>query len=355
MSSFHAHCALLFRLPSRAASGSSASRQPATIGQARSRPVGPAPAPMARALLAAAIALVVADPVAAHGFAGKRFFPATLVTDDPFVADELSLPTISYSRQSATEDAPGVHETDFSVDMSKRITENFGVAFGATYKQLRPDGGESQRGFDNIALGMKYKFYENDERETLLSAGVDWDVGGSGSKHVGAESFSTVTPTLFFGKGFGDLPAEMQYLRPLAVTGLLGVGIPSRASTSTVSDSGDVNVERNPHTLQWGFALEYSIPYLQSFVQDVGLREPFNRMIPVVEFAMSTALDRGASGTTGTVNPGIIWAGQYAQVAVEASIPANSRSGSHVGWIAQVHFYLDDLFPATLGRPILGK
>ena len=28
--------------------------------------------------------------VSAHGFAGKRFFPATLATDDPFVADELS-------------------------------------------------------------------------------------------------------------------------------------------------------------------------------------------------------------------------------------------------------------------------
>src|SRR6476646_5026684 len=36
-----------------------------------------------------------ADPSGAHGFAGKRFFPATLATDDPFVADELSLPTLS--------------------------------------------------------------------------------------------------------------------------------------------------------------------------------------------------------------------------------------------------------------------
>ena len=26
-----------------------------------------------------------------HGFAGARFFPATLSTDDPFVADEFSL------------------------------------------------------------------------------------------------------------------------------------------------------------------------------------------------------------------------------------------------------------------------
>src|SRR5437667_9228315 len=34
----------------------------------------------------------------AHGFAGARFFPATLSSDDPFVADELSLPTVSTIR-----------------------------------------------------------------------------------------------------------------------------------------------------------------------------------------------------------------------------------------------------------------
>jgi len=306
-------------------------------------------------VLVACLSLVANGPVFAHGFAGKRFFPATLVTDDPFVADELSLPTVAYSKQPASEDSPATRETDFSIDVSKRITENFGVGFGATYKQLRPDDGDTQRGFDNLAASVKYKFYQSDEHETLLSAGIDWDIGGSGAKRAGAESFSTFTPTLFFGKGFGDLPEEAKYLRPFAVTGLVGIGIPSRASTTTVSDEGDISVERHPHTLQWGFAIEYSIPYLQSFVKDVGLHEPFNRMIPVVEFAMSTALDRGGSGTTGTVNPGIIWAGQYVQLSVEAAIPINSRSGSHVGWIAQLHFFLDDLFPQTIGRPVFGK
>jgi hypothetical protein len=307
------------------------------------------------AVLVAASSLVAPEPVSAHGFAGKRFFPATLATDDPFVADELSLPTIAYSKQPASEESPATRETDFSIDVSKRVTENLGIGFGATYKRLRPDEGETQRGFDNLAASVKYKFYQSDEHETLLSAGIDWDIGGSGSKRVGAESFSTITPTLFFGKGFGDLPGEAKFLRPFAVTGLVGVGIPSRAGTTTVNDEGELSVERHPHTLEWGFAIEYSLPYLQAFVQDVGLREPFNRMIPVVEFAMSTALDRGASGTTGTVNPGIIWAGQYVQLAVEAVIPVNSRSGSHVGWIAQLHFFLDDLFPTTIGRPIFGK
>jgi hypothetical protein len=37
--------------------------------------------------------LALSAPAFAHGFAGNRFFPATLATDDPFVANELSLPT----------------------------------------------------------------------------------------------------------------------------------------------------------------------------------------------------------------------------------------------------------------------
>src|SRR5438876_471911 len=91
---------------------------------------------------AASSSLVATEPVSAHGFAGKRFFPATLATDDPFVADELSLPTIAYSKQPASEDSPATRQTDFSIDLSKRVTENFGVGFGATYKRFRPDEGE---------------------------------------------------------------------------------------------------------------------------------------------------------------------------------------------------------------------
>ena len=303
-------------------------------------------------LLTACMSLVAIEPASAHGLAGKRFFPATLVIEDPFVADELSFPTVSYRKLPASGDEPATRETDFSVDVSKRVTANIGVGFGATYRQLRPEGGDTQRGFDNLSANVKYQFYQNAEHETIMSAGIDWDIGSSGSKRVGAESFSTFTPALFFGRGFGDLPENLKFLRPFAVTGQLGIGIPSRASSTSVSDEGDVSVERHPNTLQWGFAFQYSIPYLQSFVQDMGLREPFNRMIFVVETPMTTALNRAASGTTGTVNPGILWASRSIQLAIEAQIPVNSRSGSRVGWIAQVHFFLDDLFPNSIGRPI---
>ena len=303
---------------------------------------------------AALAALCLIAPVAhGHGFAGKRFFPATLATDDPFVADELSLPTIQWQRFPAGDDGPGGSETDFSFDVAKRITENFGIEIGVTYKHIRPDGGDTQNGFDNLGLGLKYKFFEDDVHEAIASVGVDWDIGGTGARRVGAESFSTITPAVFFGKGFGDLPADMKFLRPFAVTGLVGYGIPTRSSTTTVSDEGDTEVERNPLTLEWGFAIEYSLPYLQSFVQDVGLNAPFNRMIPIVEVSMSTALDRGQSGTTGTINPGVLWAGQRMQLGIEAVIPVNGRSGNSVGVLAQLHFFLDDLFPQTIGRPLI--
>jgi len=301
----------------------------------------------------AALCLIAPAVAHGHGFAGKRFFPATLATDDPFVADELSLPTIQWQRFPAGDDGPGGSEMDFSFDVAKRITENFGIEIGVTYKHIRPDGGDTQNGFDNLGLGLKYKFFEDDVHEAIASVGVDWDIGGTGARRVGAESFSTITPAVFFGKGFGDLPADMKFLRPFAVTGLVGYGIPTRSSTTTVPDEGDTEVERNPHTLEWGFAIEYSLPYLQSFVQDVGLNAPFNRMIPIVEVSMSTALDRGQSGTTGTINPGVLWAGQRMQLGIEAVIPVNGRSGNSVGVLAQLHFFLDDLFPQTIGRPLI--
>jgi hypothetical protein len=294
-------------------------------------------------------------PALAHGFAGKRFFPATLTTDDPFVADELSLPTISSSKSASSGDEPATRQTTYSIDFTKRITTDLGIGVGATYLRLRPDGGDAQSGFDNFAANIKYQFYRSDEHEAIVSAGIDWDIGGSGSRRVGAESFSTITPALFFGKGFGDLPDRAKFLRPLAITGMAGIALPTRASTRMIGEDGEPTIEQHPYVLNWGFSVQYSLPYLQSFVKDVGLREPFNRMIPVVEFALQTSINRGGGGTTGTVNPGVLWVGRYVQLGIEAMIPINTRSGSGTGVIAQLHFFLDDLFPHSFGRPLIGR
>jgi hypothetical protein len=287
---------------------------------------------------------------AAHGLAGQRFFPATLAVDDPFVADELSFLTVSHIKLRGSEDGPPTRETSFGAEFSKRLTPDFGVSLAGTLKVLDPDEGRTVSGFDNLEIALKYVFFKSDPHEAILALGLAWDVGGTGRAKVGAESFDTVTPQLFFGKGMGDLPEAVRYLKPFAVTGVVGIAVPTREHNKhyVLDDDGNVEVEREPNSnvLQWGLTLQYSLQYLQSYVQDVGLPRPFSRMIPIVEFAMETPTQGRQTGrTTGTLNPGIIWFGRYFQIGVEAVIPINARSGKNVGVIGQLHFYLDDILP----------
>ncbi len=294
--------------------------------------------------------LGAANPAWAHGLIGQRFFPATLTIDDPFVADELSLPTISLRQFPSSGGSPAFRQTDISAEFSKRLSPDLGFSLAGDLTVLDPDHGPTESGFDNMEVSLKYVFFKSPEHETLVSAGVSWGVGGTGSKRIGAESFDTVTPQLFFGKGIGDLPDALEMLKPIAVTGAFGVALPTRRfnKTITVTDEGDVEVDKelNPKVVEWGFTIQYSLQYLQSFVRDVGIPAPFNRMIPLVEFAMDTPVEGPQSGhTTGTINPGVIWFGRYLQVGLELQLPVNHESGTGVGVIGQLHFYLDDIAP----------
>jgi hypothetical protein len=278
---------------------------------------------------------LVSAPAFAHGVAGNRFFPATISTDDPAVADELSLPTAS---RSTTGDDPSLVQTDIAAEYSKRITSKFGVSFGGDWTHLQgPDGTVS--GFQNLETTFKYQALTDARHEAILAAGLSVEWGGTGSDKVGAETVTTLTPTVYFGKGAGDLPDSVAWLQPAAITGSLGYAIPASGGGTRF--------------LRSGVALEYSLPYLNSHVRDFGLPDLINHVTPLVEMAFDTPVANGHGlPTTGTINPGAIWAGQHYQVGLEALIPLNRDSGKSVGAVLQIHFYLDDLFPHSIGKPI---
>ena len=304
---------------------------------------------LALAAACAAAGAVLPDLANAHGIAGKRFFPATIETDDPFVADEASFPTVT---TMTSPGSPTTQETDISADIFKVILPNLGVGIAGTYIIQDINGQGTETGWANFDTLVKYQFFKSDEHETILSIGFDTEIGGTGTQRVGADEFTSYTPTFFWGKGMGDLPDSMDLLKPFAVTGTLGLRIPDRDHTTHEDGSADTH----PHVAVWGFAVQYSIPYLQSNVRDIGLREPFNRIIPLVEFAMETPLDRGQRGqTTGTIDPGFLWIGNTYQIGFEALIPIDSRTARGVGGVAQLHFYLDDLFPSVFGKPLFGE
>ena len=280
----------------------------------------------------------------AHAVVGDRIFPATLAVDDPGVSDELNT-QVSRFKQPGDDGGAAAWQTATSAEYNKTITENFGVSLEGAW--LNNNG---VSGFDNFGAGAKYVFYKNAEHEVMLSTGLDWDIQNTGAKRVGAENFSTLTPQLFFGKGMGDLPDSLDALKPFALTGSLGYATPTR-NFSTDPDTGDKT--RNPQAVEWGFTMQYSVPYLQQHVKDMGIPAPFNMAIPVVEFAFETPTGGDQSGhTTGTINPGIIFMGDKMQLGLEAQLPLNHDSGSGIGYMVQAHFYLDNIFPATIGRPI---
>jgi hypothetical protein len=293
------------------------------------------------AAFAAATPLCVNSTALAHGFAGQRFFPATILTDDPFVADEMSLPQISVNPAGPD----GSRETDYQIDLSKRITPYTDITISNQWQHLQPVGMPSVAGLGPLSTGAQYQLFVNGPHEALglLGLNVTWAHTGR-VQALGAPDFTTLSPTFDFGKGLGDLPRSLPYLRPFAVTGNLGFDFPTKTESAGVP---------NPDTFNYGFAFEYSLPYLQCCVKDVGLSEPFNRLIPLVEVAFTTPINRVPAGQTiGAIQPGVIWAGQYFQVGAEAIIPTNRFSGHGYGGVVQFHIYLDDLFPHSIGKPI---
>jgi len=307
-----------------------------------------------RAFICALISSIVllCTPAAwSHGFAGKRFFPTTLVVEDPFVADEFSVLYRHIKEPGEEVSGPSVRNDSLDVEYSKTLSRQWGVSIAGQFLNLHTNGGNKDDGYSNVEVGTKYQLYTSAAHEALLSVGINAEIGDSGNASIGVESYSVYSPAVFFGKGFGDLWDNHPLLKPLAITGVIATNFPSKTRSNT--EEGPV---RNPITVSYGLTLQYNMQYLQSFVRDYGLGAPFNHLIPVVEFDMSTCTDRGCKGdTTATANPGLLWFGKSFQLGLGAQIPLNHRTGDDIGILALVHLFIDDLFPHSLGAPLFGR
>jgi hypothetical protein len=177
-----------------------------------------------------------------------------------------------------------------------------------------------------------------------------------------------MTPLLWVGKVMGDMPSSFGALRAFAVTRQVRYAIRSWRRTVTITsfdfDTGHVDfaAERHPYFLQYGGSIQFSISYLKANVIDLGLPDVFNRLVPLIEANFRTPITNNIqmanisdqnNRTTGSVNPGIVYVADKFQIGAEAIIPINRVSGKGVGLLAQLNFFLDDIFPTTFGRPVI--
>src|SRR5262249_33453925 len=154
----------------------------------------------------------------AHGIAGNRFFPGTLAFDDPAVADEAILP--NFSSLKRPDSGGDVVDNRIEGSLFRLLTPTLGVGIDSGW--IHRNWGNSRRsGFDVTNLAVKGLVYRNDLHEVLVSAGFGWGIAHSGAKGVNANAPDLLQPGIFFGKGFGDLPDALAWLRPFGITGAI--------------------------------------------------------------------------------------------------------------------------------------
>jgi hypothetical protein len=307
----------------------------------------------ARWLITAAM-VVISHAAQAHGIVGNRLFPGTLAFDDPAVMDELVLPAVS--RLKHPGEGTDVVDSRIEGSFTRLLTSTLAVGIESGW--IHRNWGPSQRtGFDTTTFGLKGLLYKNELHEVMISAGLGWGIGRSGAQGVGASNSDTLQRGIFFGKGFGDLPNSLSWLRPLAITGAVTLEHPmSGTSTNfgTDPETGQLGpmLTRNVDTMHWGFSIQYSTYYLTSRFTpgELPKDEPLHQFIPLVEFAFDTP--RGEK-TAATMNPGLAYVGDTWQVAAEAIVPLNSEGGRTIGVRAHLFLFLDDLIPAVFGKPLL--
>jgi hypothetical protein len=310
-----------------------------------------------RGLIALLVLVLCQSAVHAHGIAGNRLFPGTLSFDDPAVADEFALTPFASPKHPAM-DGNEVKDTALNWSFMRLLTPT--IAIGVDNGWVHRNWGATQRsGLETTNLTIKAAIYRNDLHETLVSASLAWGIGHSGARGIGSNLPDIIQPTVSFGKGFGDLPDGLAWLRPFAITGAITAEFPTNPTSTNYGidpSSGQLAPVATHHvdTLRWGFSVQYSTLYLTDRFKPgrPPKNEPLNQWVPLVEFAFTSP--RGEK-TAATMNPGVSYVANTWQLAVEAVVPLNSEAGRGIGARTQLLLFLDDLAPSLFGKPILSR
>jgi hypothetical protein len=289
------------------------------------------------------ITCIALSPGPAHAFvaAGDRIFPGTLILPQIAPTDEAYIQ--GATPFSGTPVPLVTRRTDGIWFFGKTLTERFGIRFRDVYTRLDPVGRSSRYGWQTLTANAQYEAVLDAPHEFLFSVGVDRQFGGTGAARVQPRGFSAVgatTPSIYFGKGLGDL--DIGYLRPLAIAGTFGYLIADKSPRPDVATAG--------------FAIEYSIPYLQSKVRAFDLPDLIRGLTPITELFLTTPAGQPHGvANTALIAPGLTYAGEGWQFGVEAMIPMTRASGRGLGVTAQFHVWLDYLFPNGIGRPVFSS
>jgi hypothetical protein len=291
--------------------------------------------PIAGRAAAVLVGLYVAE-AHAHGVVGQRSFIEPFVTEDVNPKNEFVIARPEWDH------SPDGHSFSYGFGLEKKLSDSLSLTLGSEWDRISPRAPDepSQSGFNNLSITLKYAFLVNPDHEGIVSFAVEGSAP-TGTADVGSEKDWAFKPFFLYGKGFGDLPQSLEYLRPLAVQGDFGPEVSTGPGTAT----------KFVHNI----AIEYSIPYLQAAVRDLGLGWPFKDLIADTEFNFEHGLRGDEKGVNRiTTTPGIVYMDRYVELGVAGRFPLTGSAHDQLdaGVIFIVDLFIDDIWPATKWQPL---
>ena len=268
----------------------------------------------------------------AHGVVGDRIFLSPIVGNDAFPDNALDLST---------------HRSDYAFSLlaavEKQLSENSSVLLLSGWDRVTPrDGRQVEEGLGDLSIYYRQAAYISVSHELELTLSP-FLVLPMGNREIADEGYTHLGGEVLLGKGFGDLPESpfFQYLRPLALQA--EVGYAGRIQGPANSDVFG-NLE-----------LEYSLEYLDRFVERLKVGRPFVELVPYVQFnyAQSFIASRLTTSPNFRLTPGVAYLGDYCEVSVGAQVALNGAapSGDHVTVLGLVEIFYDNIFPVLGWNP----
>src|SRR5262245_57799118 len=159
----------------------------------------------------------VAARAHAHGVVGQRSFI------EPFVAEDVNPKNEFVIARPEWDHARDGRTFSLGFGLEKKLADRFSITLDSEWDAVSPDDPDEPytTGFNNLGITLKDAFFISPAHEAIASVALE-ATAPTGTNEVGAEQDWSFKPFLLYGKGFGDLPAGLEYLRPLAIQGDAG-------------------------------------------------------------------------------------------------------------------------------------
>ncbi|MBV8137933.1 MAG: hypothetical protein JO121_20245 [Deltaproteobacteria bacterium] len=266
-----------------------------------------------------------------HGVVGDRTFLSPIVGNDAFPDNAASLT----SRRS---------DYAFSLlpALEKQLGDSSSLLLTGGWDKLEPEAGPDTSGPRDLSIYFRQSAYVSPAHEFEFTVSP-FLVVPTGTREIADEGYTHLGGELLVGKGLGDLPDEgaLNILRPLAIQ--VEAGYAGRLQGPANSD-----VFAN-------FEVEYSLSYLERFVEPIGTDRPWRDLVPYTELDYSQALIASRLTTLPDfrLTPGLAYLGDYCEVSMGAQVALNgaAQPGDRVAVIGLIEVFYDGLFPALAWKP----